>query len=299
VLGNSKGDRAYMDLERDLSTLGLKSGDHVLVRASLNRITQVSAGRGTALVKALTEVVGSTGTVLGLTFTQTFLRPHSRRDYIFDREVPSVTGGFAETLRTWPGAIRSAHPTNSFAAVGGQAAEILHGHGPDKSCFWPLEKLCELDGKMLLVGCLSDSPGFSTVHLAQHMLGLSTRSLFSGLSGVLYRDADGDIKLFRRRDVPGCSRGFDKYYGEYVRSGLLRTGYVGGAYAALISAREAFKLELGLLRANPRSALCRNSDCAFCRGSLFYNKRDWFSFWLRYGSRTAFKLGEHVVKQKR
>jgi aminoglycoside 3-N-acetyltransferase len=63
-------------------------------------------------------------------------------------------GRFPERLRTWPGAHRSAHPEASFAALG-PAAQYLLADQRDNDPFGvasPLERLCEVDGRVLLLG---------------------------------------------------------------------------------------------------------------------------------------------------
>ena len=223
----------------ELRQLGLSSGDHVLARAALGSMTNVTSNRAQMLMRALLSVVGSQGTIVALTFSNSHLRPNKRPDQVFDRNFPSVTGGFAEAVRTWPGARRSRHPLNSFSAIGAKADEIIHGHDVNSACFAPMEKLIGLQGKMVLIGCVASSPGFSTVHLAQFHLGLSYRTWMSGLGGILWRDDDGTVKVFRRRDIPGCSAGFSNYYSSYVRLGLLKTSVVGGAYSAAIACSAA------------------------------------------------------------
>jgi len=268
----------------DLRRLGVASGDHVLVRAALAGMAAAPSDRARTLIRSLLNVVGDDGTIVALTFSNGFLRPKKHPDYVFDRDLPCATGGFAEAVRTWRSASRSRHPLNSFSAIGARSEELTRDHNTTSACFAPMEKLMAWDGKMILVGCVASSPGFSTVHLAQYHLGLSYRTWLSGLGGVLYRDGNGDVRTFTRRDIPGCSSGFSNYYSEYVKRGFLRTGTVGGAYSVAIDCKQAYDTELELLRRAPRSALCSNPACMFCRGTLYYNKRDWPVYFLRNGS---------------
>jgi aminoglycoside 3-N-acetyltransferase len=268
----------------ELSEMGLRSGDHVLVRAALGNMTNLETGRANLLVRALLQVVGREGTILALTFNSSSLRPRTRPDNVFHAELPSITGGFAEAVRNWPHAKRSRHPLNSFCAFGSKASELLADHDETSACFAPMQRLMAINGKMLLVGCVASSPGFSTVHLAQLHLGLSTRTWLSGLGGILFRDASGQVREFRRTDIPGCSMGFSNFYGEYVRNEVLVAGRVGGAYSLSIKCRDAYEIESRLLAHDPRIALCADPACLSCRASLYYNKRDWFTFYIRNGA---------------
>jgi aminoglycoside N3'-acetyltransferase len=140
-----------------------------------------------------------------------------------------------------------------------------------------MNKLLELDSKMILIACVETSPGFSTVHLAQERLGLAVRTPLSGLAGAWYIDPVGDRKWFSRKDVPGCSQGFGKLYSNYLMAGMLNVGRVGNANSVWIRCRDAIELESSILQRNPRAVLCDDHGCISC-ASRFFNKRAWPTF---------------------
>ena len=273
-------------LRQDIEALGVSRGDVVLVRANVGAIGRVRGGLGESLRGALQDAVGETGTIVSLAFTRTFPLLRLDRGYVFDEQTPTTSGALPKLLLETPGRVRSRHPTNSFVAVGARAAELLAGHDEHSSSFQPMERLVALGGKQLVIGCVDDSPGFTTVHLAQHRLGLSTRSLLRHRVGVLYA-RDGETRLFRRPDIGGCSMGFAKLYADYERAGLLRKGTVGRAPSIAIDAAPALALEEDRLRRDPRAVFCDRPLCTFCRGTWWFNKRDMLLFYPRYALHVA------------
>jgi len=63
-------------------------------------------------------------------------------------------GAIAELLRTWPGVIRSEHPTSSMVALGPLANEILKHHPLDDPLgdASPVGRLYDFGAKVLLLG---------------------------------------------------------------------------------------------------------------------------------------------------
>lgn len=285
-------------LAAQIRSLGIGDGDVVLARAALKPIGMTSGPSGPTLVRALLDVVGERGGILGLAFTRNYLWPRAEEFHTFSRDTKATTGGFVSCLLSWPGAVRSQHPTNSWVAIGGAAAAMVATHDASTSCFEPIKYLVERRGKMLLVGCVHDSPGFSTVHWAQHQLGLSTRNVVRGLFGAAYRDGES-LRAYRKHDTPGCSMGFWKAYGAYVDAGLLRTGGVGDAYSAGIDADKALAVERALLEKDSRALLCDRSDCFSCRGTLLYNIADWPAFYLRQFPNVVRKQWSKIVRRER
>lgn len=268
-------------LRHDLERLGLARGDVALVRADVGEIGRVKGGTGEALIGALRDAVGPEGTLIALAFTKTTFLWQLEGSIVFNEKTPSTTGALARLFLEQPDAVRSRHPTNSFVAIGARAAEMMAGHDETASSFEPMGKLVEHGGKQVLIGCTRSSPGFTTVHWAQHVLGLDRRSILRGWFGALY-EKDGIVEIFKRQDIGGCSNGFHKLYAEYEKEGLLRQGLVGQAESMLVEARPAYALEHRVLSRKPRAVFCDDPLCAFCRGSWLYNKRGMLAFYPRF-----------------
>lgn len=144
-------------------------------------------------------------------------------------------GRIAETIRTWPSAVRSDHPQTSFCAVGPAASWIMDGH--EFSCQLgersPLRKLEEAGARILLLGV----PFCKTTafHLAEYRLDNPPRSVNScavetpnGREWITYEDVALD------------SNDFDQLGADFASSATtLRSGQVGAAQANLFSLSEA------------------------------------------------------------
>lgn len=171
------------NLITDLKTLGLKPGDLVLVHSSLSALGWVSGGP-VAVIEALIETIGSNGTIAMPAHSSQVTDPEFWgappvpegwpeiiRDTMpaFDpRTTPTrQMGQIAELFRTWPGAMRSAHPATSFSALGPLAEQITAQHPLDDplGAGSPLGRLYELQAKILLMGV--DFDRCTALHLAE------------------------------------------------------------------------------------------------------------------------------------
>jgi aminoglycoside N3'-acetyltransferase len=249
----------------DLGNLGLRSGDTVLVRCATKKIRVESGSPAKALFDGIRETIGPTGTLVALTFTHDFYVWQKQRaaQFPFHPKVKAETGALPQMVLDHPASVRSRHPTNSFAAIGPNASAIVQGHDERSTSFYPIKNLMDLGGKLLLVGCVESSPGFSTVHRVQEDLGLADKTLMRGMRMCAVQEGD-DIRWFRRNDVAGCSAGFGKFYDPYQSAGILRTGTVGEAYSIFADAVAAYRVERQIMEKDPTAAFCDDPCCTSC-----------------------------------
>jgi len=145
-------------LASDLARLPLPDAPVVLVHSSMKALGFVEGGPETviaALVKVIVEDRG--GTLLLPTFTiDGSMARTLESGRVFDvRATPSNLGSLPEAFRRRPEAVRSVHPTHSFAAVGPRAAWLTDGHHLAETSFGtgtPMAKLREADGFLLGLG---------------------------------------------------------------------------------------------------------------------------------------------------
>ncbi|KJV04990.1 AAC(3) family N-acetyltransferase [Methylocucumis oryzae] len=253
-----------------LVELGLKSGDILYLRCGLGRIGIPRTQIEEIFLGGIREVLGSEGTLITPAFVPISFR-WSKNLAISSESTKPVTGLFASLLLEQSGAVRSNHPTHSFAGLGKNAKSILAGHSEHGACFEPMRAVVDADGLMMLVGCVADSPGFSTVHLAQYDLGLSQRHYAKWLLAVRKGSENGEV--FHPIESPGCSNGFGKFYRDYIDDGNFSCGYVGNAWSIAVRAAKAYEREYRILSTNPLYPLCDQADCFSCRITRGYNKR--------------------------
>lgn len=197
-------------------------------------------------------------------------RPFWRSATVIGAPYKTNSGSLGRLVAGLPGAVQSSHPTHAFAGRGSRVTQVLNRHTANTACFSPIQELAEeYDFSMLLLGCLVESPGFSTVHVAQKMLGLTQRHL---IRYFLRWDieVDGKIRSRLAPEAPGCSESFDKFYPLYEQEGnLLRGEWEGVPWIFVPSAFKALQTEITVLKREPRFVNCGKWSCPTCSFRLY------------------------------
>jgi aminoglycoside 3-N-acetyltransferase len=236
-------------LADQFQNLGVKCGDTLLVHSSLRSLGWVNGGPE-AVVLALLDVLGDTGTLVVPTQSsdnsdpanwQHPPVPEEWKQIIRDTMLPynpsttrtRLMGVVAETVRTWPGAVRSAHPQTSFAAVGLLAESLMVGHlfncalGEQS----PLARLEKAHARVLLLGV-----GFeccTAFHLAEYRIpGRETLNSFAVMT-------DERRQWMTVRDTALSEERFDEMGDDFERELQVIRAKVGGADARLFQITDA------------------------------------------------------------
>ena len=233
-----------------LRALGVTAGQVLLVHASLRSLGPVPGGAAT-VVAAIRDVIGYEGTLAvpaGTSSNSDTSRRHlAATAGMTDADVrryraamppfdPASTpsdgmGRVAEYVRTLPGAVRSAHPQSSFAAVGPMAHKLMGNHAID--CHLgeasPLARLYDADARILLLGV--DYRACSAFHLAEYRYAASppTRSYRCVIARA------GQPVWHEYSDVVLDDQQFGELGADFDLAGMAVSGYVMRARCRLAS----------------------------------------------------------------
>lgn len=258
-----------------LKKLGIQEGDVLLVHSGLSYLGHIEGGADTVL-DALTEAVGSEGTILLPAFTRPYIgfEGYVNRSRVYRPFAPEFfdrinTGAVPRALLYRPGSKRSAHATHSWCGVGKMADYCLSAHGlldGPVSENSPLAKAWELGGKVLFFGNDIHSNTFL------HYLEDKTNAPYLANATVKIKDADGTLHTeVIRNHLPG-DRSFygytpreGKFYRNALKKGLeIKVEELGMGRLQLMDLKQLHDIGMELFKEDPLATLCDNPDCKFC-----------------------------------
>ncbi|MEY9968355.1 aminoglycoside 3-N-acetyltransferase [Streptacidiphilus sp. MAP12-16] len=251
-------------LASELRAFGLRAGETVLVHSSLSSLGWVCGGPG-VVVLALLDALGAQGTLVVPTHSGDNSDPASWANPPvpkawwatirastppYDaRTTPSLgVGVIPETVRNWPGALRSSHPQTSFAALGPRAAAIVDGHALDcrlgeRS---PLARLEEAEARILLLGAGFES--CTAFHLAEYRV--PTPQVDNSFAVMTPQGR----RWTTVRDTSISEDRFDELGAAFEQECPVLQGKVGAAQARLFSLADAVAYaQVWLVKHRPRT----------------------------------------------
>jgi aminoglycoside 3-N-acetyltransferase len=220
-------------------------------------------GGADSILWALRDAVGPGGTILGYTDWQSedeIVASPALREHIppFDPLSSRATrdnGFFPELLRTTPGAVRSANPGASMAAIGGRAVwftadhALDYGYGPQS----PLAKLVESGGKTLMLGAPLDT--MTLLHHAEHLADIPHRIVRYDTPLLIEgKTVWRTFEEYDTSDPPGAPGELpEDHIGQVVEAFLAtgkgKRGTVGAAPSVLVAAKEIVPFAIAWLEA--------------------------------------------------
>ena len=246
----------------DLCGLGVEAGETLLVHSSVSSLGWV-AGGAQAVVEALQRTVTEDGTVVVPTFTAQYTDPAAwSNPPVPDEWVetmpermptfrPAVTptrsvGAVPECFRSYPGAVRSRHPTYSFAAWGADAEAVVADHPYEDGLgeASPLGAVYDRDGSVLLLGV--GHAVDTSLHLAEYRAAFP-KERASHRVPVL---EDGERTMVELEDIEISSDDFEALGAAFEREVGLTTGDVGAATARLTPQRPLVEFAVEWFEAN-------------------------------------------------
>ena len=262
IVERTDSPRTRKSLARDLTALGLRTGDSVIVHSSLSSIGWVNGG-AVAVIQALQDFVGLTGTIVMPTQSSDLSDPADWRhpeipsEWIDEvkRTMPAYDpqmtptrrmGVVPELFRTFSGVVRSSHPSGSFAAWGVKANEIIANHGVQRiGEESPAARLYDLNGKVLLIGV-----GFernTCFHLAEY------RADSTGLvNELLPLVKDGKVEWCEIEEIEFMDdASLGRLGADFEREKSVTAGMIGSAHSRVFSVRACVDFAVRWLDSRP------------------------------------------------
>lgn len=231
-----------------LLNLGIRRGDRVLVHSSLSKFGHVE-GRANTVIHALLHAVGPEGTLLVPTLTGTRDDGPERPPRFDVRSTPCWTGRIPETLRQWPGAVRSLGPTHSVAALGPDARHLVAGHEDCRTPCGkgsPYVKLAEVGGKIIFFGVTLDSN--TTFHAAEELAGVPYHLQPEPTRCHIVDETGRELERECLLHDWGYPRRFGETEAILTEKGMLKRGRIGEAETLVVESGPMLDFTVNLLQ---------------------------------------------------
>jgi aminoglycoside 3-N-acetyltransferase len=221
--------------------MGIRRSEVLMVHASVRAIGAVTGGVN-VIVQALLDAIGPSGTLAAYVDYEPF---HSDTDEleipVFDKRIAHAArdhGVLHETIRNWPGALRSDHPDAGVVAIGALAEWITadhpfqYGYGEGS----PFDKILQAHGRVLMLGAPLDT--ITLLHYAEHKAEIPDkrlrryRRLMPGANGpewIHFEEFDTSEPVHHSLP-PNC---FERIAADYLAAGKGFQGTVGASRSFL------------------------------------------------------------------
>jgi len=275
---------ARIDVEKVTSALrelGIRAGDMVALHSrvpSLGRIIIEIFKRGGngAVEQAANDIIDAflaavdprQGALCVPTFSYCFVGREGTGAFNPGTS-PSHVGMLTEVFLHRPDSVRSLHPTHSVAAIGARAEELVRGHEnvPALGEESPFHRLAQWGGWICYFGTNGNT--LSLLHVAEAVARVPYLNAFRyeyyGWKNIaLIERSDSRMEEVPLTKTPGCSKHFHKFDPLAEEAGIMRKTQIYGSKVVLFKAKEALKLAVEKLRADPGYLLCPKGECKAC-----------------------------------
>lgn len=260
------------DIIKGLRALGVKDGDTLFLRISYKSVGKTEGGPD-ALIDAILEVVGSSGTIIASAFPKRQSSRMSLHKVIYEPGKNMSTGLIPQIMSMRQDAFFSSHPLSPFVCIGKNAKKLTDYHTPDKKNIDLLlyatqisEPKCLRVGGALLTG---------TTHIAfSEGLEQNNQYHLREPEGIYYRTQTGKLKFSYQNMSFFCKKGFEKFCKQYIYTdpkAVVGRGVVGQGEAILTDMRTTLEIERKWIVPNPQILLCDNPECKHCRSAYSYS----------------------------
>lgn len=238
-------------LMNDLSAIGIRADDTLLVHSSMKALGEVD-GRADTVLDAFIEYMRP-----GLLIFPTHTWEKIGDVYFAYNPLtePSCVGILSNLFLARPGVIRSWHPTHSLAALGRDAEDFTRG---DEQWDTPCSrggcygKLYDRKAKILFLGCSLKRNTY--LHGVEEWNDIPNRLSDTHMPLVIMTPDGREIPrplLGHRSPFGDVSQNFDKMEAPFIHAGFARKGNIGDAKSTLCDAIGMADLTYELLKTNP------------------------------------------------
>ncbi|WP_257349459.1 aminoglycoside N(3)-acetyltransferase [Pseudalkalibacillus decolorationis] len=251
--------RTKESLIKDMQSLGVRKGMVLLVHSSLKSIGWVNGGAKTVIL-ALMETVTDEGTILFQAHSADLSDPsewgnpaipeswwETVRQTMppFDPKTTSTynLGKIPEQFRTFPGVLRSCHPSVSVSAWGKDAEYITSNHSLDYGFGQqsPLAKACKLNASVLFIGTGFDS--HTSFHLAETLSGVR-KHITKGAPVAV----NGEQMWKTYSEIDYDDEDFERIGNDFKKETEILEGKIGSAPSLLFNQKDSVDFAVDWLK---------------------------------------------------
>ena len=265
--------------------IGLSAGDTIMVHASLRAVGEILGGPD-VLISALPETLGDAGTTMVYVGCQLPFDDVGRGIFSPEEEAfilencppfePDKArasrdfGAFAEFFRGTAGVICSRNPGCRMSAIGSKAEWMLNDHPFNYGLGTgsPLERLCEVGGKVVLIG--SDLDAVTLLHYAEAIAPIAEKKLVRIKIPLLQSGEKQWIDVEEFNSSTGIRDWPDRFFAEiietYLRKFSVIAGKIGQATTYVVDAKQLSEFAVSIMVETARELDAKSPEATASKG---------------------------------